>query len=534
MASESYVPIIEITDENFKTMWPAISRAISESSFVALDCELSGLGSKSKLNSPMIDVRYTNIKEITKEYSIVSLGISCFKCLFCSQLNTSFDDGNDGLVKSHSYLVQTFNIFTLCSQKYTVEMKGLKFLLSHGFDFNKQYAHGLQYERGEDKEIGENSPLSVKKLFHCIIQHQKPIVLHNGFLDLMFLYQSFYTELPRNIESFAADLFEMFPSGIYDTKYISEFHQSFSATYLEFLFKYLQIENDNRTNSGDWHCRLKFLPYPQNMAHLKWFYYMQIFDENIDKNEMSKPLCESYKYHGWCSEAENCSSSHNINRIVLELKELSNKKRRKFSNGVANVSLAQLINMEKHKLEEDKKVSSSLLSKDGTFSNKRGGDVNGSSSQKYSDLIKRKNNSVEIENNDVGCRIHTSNLEFKTANVNTKCLCKKNDIENSSSLDSGARDVISENFNGERNSSCSGHSAGFDAFMTGFIFACDITTLGQLPNASAFHNSKELKLNHIAGKVYLIGKEFPFLVRNSSYNGTSANHDRVIKLLRNA
>lgn len=242
----------------------------------------------------------------------------------------------------------------------------------------------------------------------------------------------------------------------------------------------------------------------------------------------------SLQYHGWCSEAENCSSSHNINRIVLELKELSNKKRRKFSNGVANVSLAQLINMEKHKLEEDKKISSSLLSKDGTFPNKRGGDVNGSSSQKDSDLIKRKNNSVEIKDNDVGCRIHTSNLDLKTANVNTKCLCKKNDIENSLSLDSGARDVISENFNGERNSSCSGHSAGFDAFMTGFIFACDITTLGQLPNASAFHNSKELKLNHIAGKVYLIGKEFPFLVRNSSYNGTSANHDRVIKLLRNA
>lgn len=58
---------------------------------------------------------------------------------------------------------------------------------------------------------------------------------------MIFLYQSFYCDLPKKNDTFAADLDDLFPQGVYDTKYLAEFHQSMPATYLEYLFKKMWV-----------------------------------------------------------------------------------------------------------------------------------------------------------------------------------------------------------------------------------------------------------------------------------------------------
>ena len=78
---------------------------------------------------------------------------------------------------------------------------------------------------------------SMKMLFLRLLCSSKPVVVHNGWVDLLFLYQSFYSPLPSCLGSFMADLSEMITGGIYDTKAIAQYKGVEHATFLEYIFR---------------------------------------------------------------------------------------------------------------------------------------------------------------------------------------------------------------------------------------------------------------------------------------------------------
>ena len=83
----------------------------------------------------------------------------------------------------------------------------------------------------------QECPYNVSSLLELLITSSKPVVLHNGLVDLVFIYQAFHTDLPASLASFTADLSEMFAAGLYDTKTIAVFEEHECATYLEYIFR---------------------------------------------------------------------------------------------------------------------------------------------------------------------------------------------------------------------------------------------------------------------------------------------------------
>jgi len=83
----------------------------------------------------------------------------------------------------------------------------------------------------------DNSIKTVRHLFSELLTMRVPVVVHNGLVDLMFLYENLYTSLPPSLAGFMADLADMFLGGIIDTKYVTEFSHLMPASYLEYVFR---------------------------------------------------------------------------------------------------------------------------------------------------------------------------------------------------------------------------------------------------------------------------------------------------------
>jgi len=95
--------------------------------------------------------------------------------------------------------------------------------------------------------------LGFSRIVELIIKAKKPLVGHNMFLDIMFLYQQFIADLPETLEEFIHNFSFYFPV-IYDTKAIAECLNFFNNTTLNAMsnkcfndkkfVNYLQFEYD--------------------------------------------------------------------------------------------------------------------------------------------------------------------------------------------------------------------------------------------------------------------------------------------------
>lgn len=143
-----------------------------------------------------------------------------------------------------------------------MEPGALRFLTRHGFDFNRHVHSGLPYTpaggmplpgnaaaptarppsqgpSGNDKAKEATGPEREelpRLLFRLLATLRCPLVVHNGWVDLLFLYHHFFASLPPTLDEFLACLADVLPP-IVDTKYLSEYAAREPASFLEYLFR---------------------------------------------------------------------------------------------------------------------------------------------------------------------------------------------------------------------------------------------------------------------------------------------------------
>merc|ERR1719509_667131 len=88
-----------------------------------------------------------------------------------------------------------------------------------------------------------------------------------------------------------------------------------------------------------------------------------------------------------------------------------------------------------------------------------------------------------------------------------------------------------EQNNGKEAKYKGGHRAGYDAFMTGFAFATFLVHQTQLPPNPADFLPKTICAEKLVDNIYLVGKEFPLLLKKSSFAKHSVQHDAKMKKL---
>ncbi|XP_068605213.1 target of EGR1 protein 1 [Brachionichthys hirsutus] len=490
MASCLVVPVIDVQNDNFKDLWAAMVLAIKSSSFVALDTELSGLGNRKRLLAESIEDRYKAVCHAAWSRSILSLGIACYKKLDHKAADT--------------YMVQVYNLTLLCSEEYVIEPQSVQFLVQHGFDFNKQYAQGIPYCKGNNKGGSDDRGVHIRVLFTELLRAKKPLVLHNGLIDMVFLYQCFYAQLPDRLATFTAALSEMFPAGIYDTKYITEFELRLTASYLEYAYKKCKLDSGRRaTTAGTGpHLHVEFCQYAGHMSSYVDYRLCPAVTSLGGQTE----ICQRFSAFGWCPNGAECPLSHDTDLIVLQDEKGTGKRERKKKRA-------------RGKTTEDSSTS------DGAPKNKLPhidvDPMDAPDTQERTDPCLQSQLPVDSDGNVRQSQGDSKGMEVGEDDASsTKAGVPKT---RTGAENRGPAHITEPPFKADhqKKTDTGTHRAGFDAFMTGYIFAYSCT----------LEEEQRSLLPACLNKIYLSGKAVPLNVVKSTFSKSSKAHVQKMEMV---
>ncbi|KAG7227411.1 hypothetical protein INR49_000416 [Caranx melampygus] len=512
MTASLVVPVIDVHNDNFKECWPAMVVAIKTSSFVALDTELSGLGNRKSLLAESIEDRYKAICHAARSRSVLSLGFACYKKLDSKAADT--------------YLVQVYNLTLLCSEEYIIEPQSVQFLVQHGFDFNKQYTHGIPYCKGNNKGGSDDRGVHIRALFTELLRARKPL--------------SFYAHLPERLATFTADLSEMFPAGIYDTKYITEFELRLTASYLEYAYKKCKLDNSRSLTSGGTrpHVHVEFCQYTGHMS--SYVDYREC--PAVVSSEEQTNVCPRFSAFGWCPNGTQCPLSHDTDLIILQDekgKEDKRKKRKRHrekkkgegvltegSSIIDGAPLKKIRHMEVDQEEtpdNNPKVTADPCAESGLLMDSDG---NTQQSEGENMITDTAGNGKCKHNPDSRNSDEDSNMK---TNTDDKVKSRTADGEREKSSDHPAGTDT------QKKSDAGTHRAGFDAFMTGYIFAHSCALFGKegagTVGESEHKEDEQSRLPTCLNKVYLSGKAAPLNVVKSTFSKSSKAHTQKMEMV---
>lgn len=321
---------------------------MSPDGFVAIDTEFSGLGEDADSRHDNLQKRYAAIRRIAHTRAIFSIGISIFNpTTATTETNNTTEVPDSTSSAAKTYEVATYDMLLSCQSPYEMTPSAGSFLEAHGFDFNRMFRIGIPYIRAaevelkkqrDDKKMKEEGddgvnpaekndknttttpsrePFSVaaneapfiygsmpRGLLWRIGRHGVPIIVHNGLFDLVFLYAAVQGALPLTLNEFVGELLECVPAGFWDSKVLASGAPATErATYLSYLFA-KSVLNGNVSVGNAPGLPSACMANPPEV--------------NDVRKRMPDALCALYAFRGFCPRGTNCPFAHDAFRVVEE------------------------------------------------------------------------------------------------------------------------------------------------------------------------------------------------------------------------
>ena len=286
------IPDVILVDKtNILELKDQIIANIKSSNIIAYDSEFTGILPSQNNQESDAEIRYASNMLTAKQFGLLRIGITCmFK--------------NDENIPSYT----TYEFVIIPNNDYKITTNAFQFLISHHIDINKQYQTGILYYGTQyncsmlrSNKVPEDA---MPKESYCLLtiineflvhleKSSIPFILHNGWLDLLFLYYHFYGPLQKSLVKCNTALHKIFPC-IYDTKYM--FQQLYNVpTYLEYCFLYTVYLNAPKAEEKEIECSAK-----------------------RTKLEVEESFCKTYTQYGWCKKLDHCKESHNLYNYFIQ------------------------------------------------------------------------------------------------------------------------------------------------------------------------------------------------------------------------
>eukprot|EP00403_Amphidinium_massartii_P036981 CAMPEP_0178444624 /NCGR_PEP_ID=MMETSP0689_2-20121128/39632_1 /TAXON_ID=160604 /ORGANISM="Amphidinium massartii, Strain CS-259" /LENGTH=350 /DNA_ID=CAMNT_0020068919 /DNA_START=157 /DNA_END=1206 /DNA_ORIENTATION=+ len=224
--------------------------------FVALDLEFSGLFlpvAPGEKDMPLsMDDYFRRCADSIPKFLPLQLGICCARHHpDAQQSSTGSEAGAAPSLAVGKWELRTheFNLWPKDrGSVFSADLQSLRFLRMHGFDFNAYFECSHYYTRLprlEDGSIPQKRPptQNAAHLLAVLRASGVPLIVHNGLLDLLHLYDKFFGSLMPDRREFAKAWLSEFPF-LFDTRHIAQegrhqvLHHSGSLS-LEALHKHL-------------------------------------------------------------------------------------------------------------------------------------------------------------------------------------------------------------------------------------------------------------------------------------------------------
>ncbi|KAH3746117.1 ribonuclease CAF1 [Pelomyxa schiedti] len=517
-------PPVSVCVDNFESMWNEIVLTTGHATFVAIDTEFTGFGNLKA--EKLIPDRYLSFRSVAQSQSLVQIGISAFSRV--PQPSATAKPATNPSVRQSSqvkrqiaplspnqeiggklkgegvkaapkrtctstgavrYNVHTYELLVCKQDLFEVTPSSMKFLVETGFDLNNLFLKGIPFWGGGKEEPAEPSvPKSHKTLVtlfaHILRQQKIPIILHNGSLDLVFLYQNFIGELPPDLKQFSDSISNDFPP-LYDTKWIAEKSFNETASYLQYLFAKCERMSKSR---GAVICTPLFLSFKRNLSTTQTPHKLK--------------CCNAYAATGHCRWNKSCRYSHDINQILDAEESRSalhqqpcqpQKKRTRFAPQHSIPAVSTVVTAATESPPEDPKEELSLPTTSPT--------------PNPIDTTADTQDTPEQPSTDHASTLPTHPTATETATTSPPSPPSQTALPLPTALVASPPPVVqdgSPQTSTPSNSNIGMHHAGCDAFATGFVYASYLSRLGNG------------MLNH-KNKIYLPGKQQPLYLEKSAY-----------------